>query len=67
MITPVPKAELWVMGDFYRQYREAVGPELVARSADATASTGTNEHGDVEAGIRDLQYSPRRSPCLGEA
>ena len=40
-----PKAELWVPGDIFRQYRAASGAELVARSADAAAGSGTNERG----------------------
>lgn len=51
-------------GDIYRQYRAAV--ELGARSADAAGGGGTNEHGDVEAGIRGLQRPPRGSTCVWE-
>lgn len=61
VITSVPQAWLWFMGDIYRQYNKATGPELEAKSTTAAASSGTNKHCDAEAGMRGLPYSPRRS------
>lgn len=49
------------MGDAYRQNSKATGPELEARSANAT-----NKNRDAEAGIRGLEYPPRCSLSVWE-
>lgn len=49
------------LGDIYRQCHKTTGPELEARSANATAKSDTNKNCDAKSGIRGLDCSLRSS------